>query len=218
MMRLFCRLAATASVLVLAGLLSVSMSARAPVYASCAVEVSDALGQPMAGALVVFRAPNGKLARTIETTSKGSCIASGLISGVTYDATVSACGFLPVTRQVTPNADGPLRQLSARLEKAYASRVATLAKTGDSTGAICGLVVDGSCRPVPGTAVILEGGDIKEPLQTKADAQGLFDFPALQPASAYRVYATAEGLSTVIRKPVAVSAGETTTMEIYVRP
>lgn len=202
----------------LAGLAGISAIGRAPAYASCAVEVADALGQPMTGALIVFRSPDGKVARAIETTSKGSCIASGLISGVTYGVTVSACGYAAIEKRVTPNADGPPQQLSARLEKAYSSKAASLARTGDPTGAICGLVVDGSCRPVPGTTVILESGETKKSWKVLSDAQGLFDFSALEPASAYRVYATAEDFSTVVRKPIPVKAGETTTMEMQVKP
>jgi hypothetical protein len=204
--------------IILATLPAIPTKGRAPTYASCFIEVSDASGQPMPGALITFRGPDGKVARSINTTAKGSCIATGLVSGVTYDVTISACGYNKAEMKAAPDANGPLLKLSARLEKAYAQKAASLSKSGDPTGAICGLAVDGSCSPAPDATVILEGGELKEPIKTKSGADGIFDFPALQPASSYRVYATAEGFSTVIRKPIAVKAGETTTMEIQVRP
>lgn len=204
--------------IILVTLSAIPAKGRVPTYASCFVEVSDASGQPMAGALITFRGPDGKVARVINTTAKGSCIATGLVSGVTYDATVSYCGYNEARMKATPDAGGPLLKLSAKLEKAYAQKVALLSKSGDLTGAICGLAVDGSCAPAPDTTVILEGGELQEPITTKSGADGIFDFPTLQPASSYRVYATAEGFSTVIRKPIVVKAGETTTMEIQVKP
>ncbi len=192
--------------------------ARPPVYASCFIEASDAAGQPMAGVLVVFRDKNNRIARTIATTEKGSCIASGLVSGVTYEATASACGYTPSRMTANPNASGQMEHIAFRLEKAYASKAEALTKAGDSTGAICGLAVDASCQPVAGVEVILEGGELKEPLHAKTEGDGIFSFASLAPAAAYRIYATLPGFSTVIRKPVAVKAGESATMEIQVKP
>ncbi len=199
-------------------LFSVSPLGRTPSYASCFVEVSDASGRPMAGVSIVFHDKSGKVARIIATTEKGSCIASGLLSGVTYGVTASACGYTPLKITASPDANGPMERISFRLEKAYASKAASLAKAGDPSGAICGLAVDALCAPVEGADVILEGGDLREPLHATTGADGIFSFAPLAPAADYRVYATLSGFSTVIRKPVEVKAGEATTMEIQVKP
>src|SRR5262245_21128437 len=77
-----------------------------------------------------------------------------------------------------------------------------------ATGGISGVVSDPSGAPLPGATVSVVNNATGQTRVTNTGAEGFFTVPLLQPGS-YRVTASLQGFSTLIRDGIKVTVSET---------
>src|SRR5215475_8030820 len=87
----------------------------------------------------------------------------------------------------------------------------------EGTGAISGTVQDNTSAVVPGAVVTLQIPGIPQPVTATADEKGEYVFAGLKPGT-YTVTLVLQGFETFEAKSVAVTAGQTTRVDITLVP
>ena len=77
-----------------------------------------------------------------------------------------------------------------------------------ASSAIVGQVTDSTQAALPGTTLTVTNVGTNAQRTTVTDAEGLFSFPNLPPAT-YRITATLQGFAEVVLEPFALRFGET---------
>jgi hypothetical protein len=82
------------------------------------------------------------------------------------------------------------------------------------TGALNGTVSDAEGAPLPGVAVTIKSSAIILPeMNTVTNPQGIYRFPSLPPGT-YEITFVLDGMNTLVRQGILISAGQTTTVDV----
>jgi hypothetical protein len=82
------------------------------------------------------------------------------------------------------------------------------------TGSINGTVLDSERMPLPGVGVTIKSPAIILPeMNTLTNAQGIYRFPSLPPGT-YEIMYVLQGMNTLVRKDIIVTAGKTITINV----
>ncbi len=86
------------------------------------------------------------------------------------------------------------------------------------TGSLNGTVIDPDGMPLQGVTVAIKSPAIILPeMVTMTNNQGSYRFPSLPPGT-YEVTYTLQGMNTLVRKGIIISAGQTTTINVTLEP
>lgn len=135
---------------------------------------------------------NSTVIGTTTTGSQGTYSLSDLAAG-TYAVQFSKSGYTTAQVSGVQITAGASRTVDVQLDT-----------TGAGSGTLSGTVVDPQGRPVQSAVVTLAGGGGE--FNTTTDADGLFQFANLVPASNYTLTVTASGYITDTRRNVVVTS------------
>ena len=95
--------------------------------------------------------------------------------------------------------------------------LSVLAQFGQ-TGALNGTVKDPEGAPLPGVGVTIKSPSIVLPsMSTITNQQGIYRFPSLSPGT-YEITYELQGMNTLVRKGIIISAGQTVTINVSLEP
>lgn len=143
---------------------------------------------------------------------------SGLTAEVPYTVAVTLCSYLPSELRIQLPAERRVPEFAATLQKGYSARLPEVLAASGGDGCIVGTVFDAACQPMASVEVVLDEVPPFTPRKALTDPTGFFAFAGVPAGARYQVLATAAGFSTVVHKPVQVTAGQATTIETLVRP
>ena len=86
------------------------------------------------------------------------------------------------------------------------------------TGTINGTVTDPEGGPLPGVGVTIKSPALILPeMNTVTNQQGIYRFPSLPPGT-YEITYALQGMNTLVRKEIIITAGRTTTIKVILEP
>ncbi len=86
------------------------------------------------------------------------------------------------------------------------------------TGTINGTVKDPEGAPLPGVGVSIKSPALILPeMNTVTNQQGIYRFPSLPPGT-YEITYALQGMNTLVRKDIIITAGKTTTINVTLEP
>ncbi len=95
--------------------------------------------------------------------------------------------------------------------------LSALAQFGQ-TGTINGTVHDPEGAPLPGVGVTIKSPALILPeMNTVTNQQGIYRFPSLPPGT-YEITYALQGMNTLVRKDIIITAGKTTTINVTLEP